>query len=185
MINNQNCLPAIASMKDYEKFLKSSLEWCILLDFHISLIEGMIKDAHKVDKKVIVHLDLIKGISTDEYGCEFICQKYKCDGIISTKSKVIESAKKNKKIAIQRMFLIDSRSLEKGYNQLKVSRPDYVEILPGIAYEILPEVKGQLQMPLMSGGLIKDYDMINRCIDYGATLVSVGSVDLAISYASK
>ena len=185
MINNHTCLPAISSMKEYEKFLKSSLDWCILLDLHISLLEGMIKEAHNANKKVMVHLDLIKGVSTDEYGCEFLCQKLKCDGIISTKSKVIESAKKNKKIAIQRMFLIDSRSLEKGLNQLRVSVPDYVEILPGIAYEILPMVKDCLTTPLMSGGLIKSCEMIDRCFEYGATLVSVGSLELAIEYQNK
>lgn len=178
----QTCLPAIVAMKDFEKFLSSDLTWCILLDFHVSLLDGMIKEAHAANKKVIVHLDLVKGIASDEYGCEYICQKMHSDGIISTRSKVIEAAKRNKKIAIQRMFLIDSRSLEKGIAQLVQSAPDYVEVLPGIAYSILPMIKEQLQLPLISGGLIKDKETIDACVAHGATHVSIGSLELATSY---
>ena len=87
----QTCLPAISKMKDFENFLKSNLEYCILMDFHISLLEDMVKMAHENSKKVFVHLDLIKGVATDEAGCEYVCQRMRVDGVISTKVKVIEN----------------------------------------------------------------------------------------------
>lgn len=182
MLDSQKVIPAISTMKDFEKYLKSDLEWCILMDFHISLLEIMVKQAHEVNKKVLIHIDLMKGVTSDEFGCEYVCQKMKVDGVISTKSKVIEAAKRNKKVAIQRMFLIDSKSLEKGLNQLRVSSPDYIEMLPGIAYEILPYIKSQIEIPLISGGLIKDKEMIDCCLKQGAVAVSISNLKLAMEY---
>lgn len=178
----QKIFPAISTMKDFERYLESNLEWCILMDFHISLLEIMVKQAHDKNKKILIHIDLMKGVTSDEFGCEYVCQKMKVDGVISTKSKVIDAAKRNKKLAIQRMFLIDSKSLEKGITQLGVSAPDYIEVLPGIAYEILPYIQSKLSIPLISGGLIKSEEMITRCLEHGAVAVSVGDLSLAMKY---
>ena len=175
----QTCLPAISKMKDFENFLKSNLEYCILMDFHISLLEDMVKMAHENSKKVFVHLDLIKG---DEAGCEYVCQRMRVDGVISTKVKVIETAKKNKKIAIQRMFLIDSKSLMKSLKQVSESNADYIEVLPGIAYSILPFIKEQVSVPLISGGLIKSVEDVENCLKHGASHVSVSSLDVIKKY---
>ncbi len=180
----QVCLPAISSMKDYERFLKSELEVCIIMDFHISLLEQMLKDAHALKKSVIVHLDLIKGIGLDEYGCEYVIQKMKADGIISTKPKVIECAKKHHTKAIQRIFLIDTRSLNKGLASVEVSRPDYVEVLPAIAYDILENIKKRIDVPLIAGGFIRSEDMIDEAIAHGVDLVSTSDFALALKYYS-
>ena len=40
-----------------------------------------------------IHIDLIKGLSHDEFACEYIIQQYKPKGIVSTKTKVIRKAK--------------------------------------------------------------------------------------------
>lgn len=185
MLGNQKVLPAISTMKEFEKYLKSDLEWCILMDFHISLLEIMVKQAHDVNKKILIHIDLMKGVTSDEFGCEYCCQKMKVDGVISTKSKVIDAAKRNKKVAIQRMFLIDSKSLEKGLNQLMVSAPDYIEVLPGIAYAILPYIQSKINIPIISGGLIKDKDTIDECLKAGAVGVSIGDLNMAMEYTNK
>lgn len=182
MLSKQKILPAISTMKEFEKYLKSDLEWCILMDFHISLLEIMVKQAHELNKKVLIHIDLMKGVTSDEFGCEYCCQKMKVDGVISTKSKVIDAAKRNKKVAIQRMFLIDSKSLEKGLNQLMVSSPDYIEVLPGIASGILPYIQSKINIPIISGGLIKERETIDECLKCGAVGVSISNLEIAIEY---
>lgn len=177
---SQNIIPAISNTKDFEKFLKSDKEYCVLLDLHISLAEQLVTMAHKAEKKVLVHLDLIHGIASDEYGCEYFCQKIKVDGIISTKGKVIEAAKRNKKIGILRIFLIDSRSLEKAIALCNAVAPDYVEVLPGIASGILPMLKTRISVPMMSGGLIKTKEEIQKCLDDGACAVTVSDTQMAL-----
>ena len=49
---SQPILLAISQMKDFEKFLKSPLDTCILMDFHINLLPAMMQTAHTVSDRV-------------------------------------------------------------------------------------------------------------------------------------
>lgn len=176
----QKIIPAITNMKDFEKFLESSLEYCVLMNLHISLMEQMIPMAKKKGKKVLLHLDLINGLAGDEYGCEYACQRLKVDGVISTKGKVVETAKRNKKLAILRLFLIDTKSLEKGLNLCNSVQPDYMEVLPGLASAIIPRLLERTKVPVMSGGLIRSREEIEECLKNGACAVTISDMRLAL-----
>ncbi len=178
MIYNQEIIPSIANMKDFEWFLGSSFTCCVLMDFHIALLAPMIKRAHADGKKIFIHLDLLHGLSSDEYGCEYACQKLHVDGVISTKSKVIETAKKNKKLAILRLFLIDSKSLEKGIQLCNTLRPDYMEVLPAIAFSVFAEIRARTNTPIMGGGLLKTPEQVRTCLDSGVSAVTISDVRL-------
>lgn len=169
-------------MKDFDQFLKEDFTYCILLDFHINILSYAINTLHEHGKKGIVHIDLVKGLSNDEYGCEFLCQTIRVDGIISTKAKVIESAKKNNKIAILRLFLIDSKSLEKGMSLANALQPDFIEVLPGIAYEIISFVRRKTSVPVIGGGLIKTIDQIHQSMEAGTCAVTIGNFSLCKQY---
>ncbi|KSV59857.1 glycerol-3-phosphate responsive antiterminator [Acetivibrio ethanolgignens] len=178
---NQRIVPAVTNMKDFEKFLESSLEYCVLMNLHISLMEQMLPMAKKKGKKVLVHLELIHGLSGDEYGCEYACQRLRVDGVISTKGKVVETAKRNKKLAILRLFLIDTKSLEKGLNLCSTVQPDYMEVLPGLASSIIPGLKERVNVPMMSGGLIRSREQIEECLKNGACAVTISDMKLALT----
>ncbi len=102
--HNQPILPAIRNMKQFDEFLNSSFSYGVILDIHLGQLKGVIKEAQKHGKNMMVHVDLIQGIKHDEYGAEFICQDIKPAGIISTRSNVIAKAKQKKIYAIQRLF---------------------------------------------------------------------------------
>lgn len=170
---NQKILPALSTMKEFEKFMKSDDTYGIIMNLHVGLLQGIVREAHANEKKILLHLDLTKGLSADVYGCEYACQVLKVDGIISTKNKVIESAKKCGKIAILRLFLIDSKSLEKGISICNSIEPHYVEVLPGIAYDIIPMIKEQVSCEIMCGGLIKTEEQIEKCMQAGAHAVTI------------
>lgn len=169
----QKIIPAISTMKEFEKFLETKDTYGILMDFHIGLVEDAIKRAHEKKKKIILHLDLIKGLSSDESGCEYACQYLKADGVISTKGKVVETAKRNRKTAILRLFLIDSKSLEKGLALCEAVQPDYMEILPGLACSMIPYIKEKTKCPIMCGGLIRTRQQMLACIEAGAFAVTI------------
>jgi glycerol uptake operon antiterminator len=165
-------------MKTFESFLASKLEYCILQSFHLAVLNSLCNMAHKYNKKCLVHIDLIKGIASDEYGAEFLCQNLKVDGLISIHPSVIQMAKKNKKLAIQRIFLIDSLSLEKSISLAKKTQPDYIEILPGIACAVVESLLEQLEVPLIGGGLIKTQKEIRNCLDVGLVAVTTSKAEL-------
>lgn len=182
---NQKVLPVISDWKTYELFLKSEISWCILMDFHINFIEELVKQAHNLQKKVIVHMDLIHGIANDPYGAQFMCQKYHVDGIISTKAKVIEAAKANHCIAILRLFLIDTRSLEKGCGLANHLYPDYLEILPAMTVDAVKRVRAYSNLPIIGGGLIASEEDINTCLHNDMVAVSSSNFALCLSYLTN
>ncbi|MCD8574019.1 MAG: glycerol-3-phosphate responsive antiterminator [Erysipelotrichaceae bacterium] len=168
-------------MKRLEKFIESDLIVCILQDIHISLLEHMIKTLHDNNKLALVHIDMVHGISSDEHGAEFLCQRLRADGVISSKTRIIETTKKNKKIAIQRMFLIDSKSIERGIETLQKSQPDIVEVMPAIAYKIIPYIKSKISMPLIGGGLLKTKEDILQGLEAGCMAFTVSDLCLCES----
>ncbi len=176
---------AISSMKEFEAFLISEFDWGVLMEFHLALLSGMVREAHRRGKKLLFHLDLLKGISADEFGCEYACQKLMADGIISTRPKVVETARKNRRLAILRLFLIDSRSLEKGLALCGALRSDYVELLPGIACGILGRIREQTDVPFMCGGLLRSPEEIEACFEAGACAVTISDRAAAEAYRKK
>ncbi len=178
MIEKQKIIPSISNMKAFELFIESDYQYCFVMDFHISLLKYIIDQLHLKDKKVIVHIDLIHGLSSDEFGCEYLCQVLKADGVISTKSKILEVAKKNKKISILRLFLIDSMSLNKGLLLAQRVQPDYLEVLPALALEIIPHIIEKCSISLIGGGLLSNLQQVEKCLDSGVKAVSVSKLDV-------
>ena len=181
ILKKQICVPVVPSMKRLEKFIETDLVVCILQDIHISLLEHMIKTLHDNNKLALVHIDMVHGISSDEHGAEFLCQRLRADGVISSKTRIIETTKKNKKIAIQRMFLIDSKSIERGIETLQKSQPDIVEVMPAIAYKIIPYIKSKINMPLIGGGLLKSKEDILQGLEAGCMAFTVSDLCLCES----
>jgi glycerol uptake operon antiterminator len=180
-IKNQICVPVVPSMKRLERFIDSNLKVCVLQDIHISLLEHMIKTLHDHDKLALVHIDMVHGISSDEHGAEFLCQRLRADGIISSKTRIIETTKKNKKIAIQRMFLIDSKSIERGIETIQKSQPDIVEVMPAIAYKIIPYINDRIDIPIIGGGLLKSKEDILEGLNAGCVAFTVSDLCLCQS----
>lgn len=178
IMQKQVCIPVVSSMKRMEQFLKTNLTICVLQDIHISMIADMIATLHRHERKALVHIDMVNGIANDEYGTEYLCQKLRADGIISAKTKIIETTKKNKKTSIQRMFLIDSKSVDRGIETLLKSQPDVVEVMPAIAFNIIPTIKQRLNLPLIGGGLLKNKADIEKGLQAGCIAFTVSDLDL-------
>ncbi|WP_017186515.1 glycerol-3-phosphate responsive antiterminator [Alkalibacillus haloalkaliphilus] len=181
MLHNQRILPAVKQMKDYDKLLESDTEVIVLLETRISSLKSMVKYAKRANKKVIVHADLIQGLKTDNYGMEYLGQDVKPDGIISTRTNVIQLAKKYKLTAIQRMFLIDSQAIEHNLNLVEKTKPDFVEVLPGVIPHVISNIKSTLDehnIKIIAGGLIRTQQDVDEAIQAGATAISTSLREL-------
>ncbi|NCB33573.1 MAG: glycerol-3-phosphate responsive antiterminator [Erysipelotrichia bacterium] len=172
MLKLKGIIPAVSDAGTFEKFLRSNYEVCFLMNMHVSLISSLIRKGHAAGKKLIVHLDMVSGLSDDEPGCEYLCQVLKADGVISTRGKVVLTAKKNRCTAVLRLFLIDSRSLEKGIVLANELKPNYLEILPAIATDIIPEIQKKTATALIGGGLLSSEEQIVRALNEGLEAVS-------------
>src|SRR5699024_7950151 len=103
---------AVRNNKDVEQAPQSILDCLIIFEMRDGQLKGMVEYAKRANKTVLLHIDLIQGLKSDEYGVEFIVNEIKPHGIVSTRSSVVELVKKRHMLAVQRVFLLDSLSLE-------------------------------------------------------------------------
>lgn len=72
-------IPAITSIKGLEQFLTTSHPIGIVMSIHVSILARVVERIHQAGKKAWVHLDLLPGISSDEYGVEYVIQHFAVD----------------------------------------------------------------------------------------------------------
>jgi glycerol uptake operon antiterminator len=120
---------------------------------------------------ICVNVDMVGGVASDSSGIRFLAREV--DGVISTHRKVVEIARSNGALAIQRLFAIDTSAVERGLKVLRQADPDAVEILPGLAFpEIVESYRAALNKPVLAGGLIKDRPTAAAILEAGAVGVS-------------
>jgi glycerol uptake operon antiterminator len=174
----QKILPAIRHMKEFERVLESPFTYIILLESHICQLKSVADLARKHGKKLLLHADLVQGLKNDEHGTQFICQEIKPAGVISTRSQVIVTAKKKGLITVQRLFLLDSGALETSYKILEQTKPDFVEVLPGILPHIIAEIRERIEMPIIVGGFIRNETEVANALAAGAIAVTTSDRNL-------
>lgn len=64
-------LPAIRSMKDFDRALETEHGTIVLLETRLAQLKSLVTYAKRAGKQVLVHFDLIQGLKADEYGMEF------------------------------------------------------------------------------------------------------------------
>jgi glycerol uptake operon antiterminator len=169
-------IAAIRNDSDLECVSDSEIEVVFVLYGDIISIGDICKKLK--NKKVFIHIDMISGLKIGTKSIEFIKNVANPYGIISTKMSCIKYAVNLGLFAILRVFLIDSQSLNTGINNTKISIADAVEVLPGIAYTALNDLRKEINIPIIAGGLIKNKKNIIDSINAGATAVSTSSKEL-------
>ncbi|ANQ64077.1 glycerol-3-phosphate responsive antiterminator [Staphylococcus equorum] len=165
-------LPAIRSMKDLEKLIQTDYKECVLLDTHIGHIKSIMELMKKNNIEVYMHIDLIRGMSHDEFACEFIIQNYHPKGIVSTKTKVINKAKALNTTTVFRVFILDSHALTRSIELIKRVEPDFVEVLPGIATKAIKIINEETNTSVIAGGLINDVEEVDVAVENGAKYIT-------------
>ncbi|ALM56907.1 MULTISPECIES: glycerol-3-phosphate responsive antiterminator [Staphylococcus] len=171
-------LPAIRSMKDLEKLIQTDYKECVLLDTHIGHIKSIMELMKKNNIEVYMHIDLIRGMSHDEFACEFIIQNYHPKGIVSTKTKVINKAKALNTTTVFRVFILDSHALTRSIELIKRVEPDFVEVLPGIATKAIKIINEETNTSVIAGGLINDVEEVDVAVENGAKYITTSDRDL-------
>ncbi|WPZ17132.1 glycerol-3-phosphate responsive antiterminator [Geobacillus subterraneus] len=171
----QPIVPAMKTMKQFDAFLASGYEIGVLLEVHIAQLKSIFDYARRHGKRLIIHADLVQGLSHDEHAAEYLCQEFRPHGLISTKASVIMKARQKHVLAVQRIFLLDSHALEKSYQLIAKTNPDYIEVIPGAMPHIIREVKERTGKPIYAGGLIRTPDDVKQALEAGAAAVTTSN----------
>lgn len=169
--------PVIAAIDTKTDLSDCPCDIVFVLKGSISDLEDCIKRIKSLNKQVYVHVDLLKGLKADEAGLAYI-KKMSPDGIITTHSRLVMEAKKLGLFAIQRLFLLDRKNLNSGILSVQKSRPDAIEVLPGVVHKATKEIIEKTRIPVISGGLIMDKDDVISNLKIGVIGVSTSQQDL-------
>lgn len=170
-------IAAVRSDEDFERAINSKVKIIFDLAPDISNINTRIDSAHNANKAIFVHIDLAAGVGRDKSGIEFL-KRLGLDGILSTKASMIRFAKEAGMKAVQRFFIIDSRSVTAAIEGIKTSKADMIEVMPGIAVRIIKRLKSEIDTPIIAGGLIETSADIDAAISAGSVAVSTGKFEL-------
>ena len=167
--------PIIAAVKDDKGLERALLTDCriiFLLYGNVCSVSGLVERIKSDHKLVMVHIDLIDGLSSKDVAVAFLRQNTQADGVISTKPAIVKAAKEQGLLAIQRFFLIDSLAMANFQKYTEVQAADAIEILPATMPKVIRKITAACRLPIIAGGLISDKEDILLALQNGAAAVS-------------
>lgn len=177
-MKNRESLPIIASITSEEQLahaLRSPVTRVNLMTGDITALGNVVSQLHEAGKQVYVHMEMVQGIGRDASAIHYIAGTFGVDGIVTTKSHAVAAARQAGIRSIQRVFAIDSAAVETGIRMIATSKPDEVELMPGLMPRIIRELKARISRPLIVGGLIRYEEEVLEALGSGADYVSVGN----------
>jgi len=173
--------PIIAAVRDLDdvgRAIASPVRVIFLMTGDIFTVEATVRDFRAADKAVVVHIDLLKGLASDKEGILYLCEVIKPDGMVSTKSHLLQTAQKVGLATIQHLFVIDTQAFDTGLRHVREFNADAIELMPGLMPRVIRDLKQATDKPILAAGLIKSFAEVQTALDAGATAAVVGKREL-------
>ncbi|WP_050742083.1 glycerol-3-phosphate responsive antiterminator [Symbiobacterium thermophilum] len=174
--------PVIASVRDEQRLdeaLRSRCRTVFLLSTSLGRLAEVGEAVAGAGKLLFIHLDFVGGLGRDEEAVEYLARVARPVGLITTRTNLIQTARRLGLTPLQRLFLLDSQSLATGIEAARSSRAEVVEVLPGIIPRAVQAIRSQLPGALIiAGGLVRTPREVGRALQAGASGVSTSSADL-------
>jgi glycerol uptake operon antiterminator len=122
--------------------------------------------------RLLVHIDLVSGLQPNEAGLELLAGMGKIDGIVTVHHHIAKTAKSLGFLTVIRMFLSDSRALERGLQIASKCQSDVIEFLPAVAAVKVFDVLKSFPVPIIAGGLCRTEADIRETLDSGPVAVT-------------
>lgn len=173
-------IPSVRSLRELSATQGCSSPAILLSNAHIGNLEALSRKLHDEGKKVLVHTDLLGGFRPDREGIKLLRNMFHVDGIFSQNAQVVSAGHKQGMWAVQRLFLMDSRSLERSVEILKESRPDGVEVLPGVLAARYAESFAGTGRPYVSiaGGMVASREEAEQLFQAGYQAITSSNPQL-------
>lgn len=149
-----------------------------LLTGSVVSLPGLVGRLVQAGKQVLVHLDLTEGLSADRAAVQFVRSIPGVAGLITTRGHLIQAARQEGLLAVLRVFMLDSASLDTAAKMMRSCAPDAVEILPGLIYPSLAAETRAWNLPVIAGGFIRTRDEARAVLRAGALAISTSTRSL-------
>ena len=181
LFNQLEAHPIIAAVRDEEGMkmaLDSPVKVIILLNGSLSNIKSRINLIKDSGKLVFVHIEMMSGLSKDQAAVEFLKTEVNPTGIVTTKPNLIQTARNLGLRTIQRLFMLDSLSIQTGIKMVNANHPDFIEIMPAILPKVILQIKSESNIPIIAGGMVDSKEEIIELLKVGAMAISTSKKEL-------
>ena len=128
--------------------------------------------------RILVHIDLIAGLENNEAGLELLAKLGKIDGVVTVHHHLAKPAKRLGFLSIVRIFLSDSRALERGLQVAAKAQSDVIEFLPAAAAVKVASQLRSCSIPHIAGGLCFSESDVRETLASGSLSVTSTRPDL-------
>lgn len=181
--------PVIAAARDEKAFrqaISSPVQVIFLLATSIDRLPALAAEARDVGKLLFIHMDFVAGLAKDEAGLEYLVQVGHPVGVITTRSHLVNLAQRLGLIPVQRIFLVDSLSLQTGLESARSSKAEVVEVMPGVIPKAVTDAQAHLpQTLIIAGGLVRSTRQVAKALAAGAAAVSTSNLALWTALPSE
>lgn len=177
-ISDNPVIAAVQNKQALESALSLRVPTVFLLNTDIFSAKEFVDMAKASECNVFLHMDLIDGLTSNAKALDYVKNRIKPCGIISTKSALIKYARERGVFCIQRFFMVDSASFKNSVKTVKKTKPSMVELMPGIIPDVIKEFTSRIETPTIAGGLVTQKKQVINALSCGAIGVSTGNETL-------
>ncbi|MBQ9155861.1 MAG: glycerol-3-phosphate responsive antiterminator [Eubacterium sp.] len=147
---------------------------CVMLKMgDISNIRKIVAYIHRFEKKVMLHMDSLKGVAKDKEGARYLKQ-IGVDAVISMRAQNIRMLHDAGLITLLGAFLVDSASVNQTIQNVHTVKPDVLIAMPITVPDVIyQKLKREITVPIMGGGLGVDHRVIDHAIECGVESCAV------------
>jgi glycerol uptake operon antiterminator len=127
---------------------------------------------------LFVHVDLVAGLENSEAGIDYLSGFDRITGVVTVHHHLASAARKAGLLSIVRLFLSDSRAVDRGLSIINKSHPDAIEILPAIVAAKVAKDFATCRIPRIAGGLCRTEADVSEVLASGCRAVTSTSVEL-------
>ncbi|MBC7088041.1 MAG: glycerol-3-phosphate responsive antiterminator [Tissierellales bacterium] len=175
--------PVIAAIKDKNDLqlaIDSNCPIIFILNSDIIEYTYIVERILKANKYPFIHLDMLTGLASNPIAVDFIHDKFGGKvGIITTKTNIAEAAVQKDLRVVERLFVIDSLSIDLNIKNIKKVNPDLVEVMPGVIPKAISRIKAEIpNINVIGGGLIETKNEVFECLKAGGLGISTTKKEL-------
>ena len=116
---------------------------------------------------LFVHIDLLSGLENNEEGLKYLSKLNRINGVVTIHHHLTKPARQLGLLSIVRLFLSDSRALERGLSVVEKSKPDALEILPAAVAVKVSGDFAKLPTVRIAGGLCRNEADVRELLGCG------------------
>lgn len=121
---------------------------------------------------LFAHIDLISGLENSEAALEYLAEFNRFAGIVTVHHYLAKPARRLGLLSVVRLFLSDSRAVERGVAVATKSQADAIEILPAVAAVKVASDLNRCPVPRIGGGLCHTEADVREALNSGCRSVT-------------